>query len=119
MTQWDKITHMPYTIGIDYGTNSVRAIVVDTSNGREIGSCVVDYPSGKQGILLDPKDHNLARQSPADYVFGLEKSVKSALQEAAKVPGFSAKDVIGIGVDTTGSSPIPVDKSNVPLAFQD
>jgi L-ribulokinase len=110
---------MPYTIGIDYGTNSVRAIVVDTTNGREIGSAVVDYPSGKQGILLDPKDHNLARQHPGDYLYGLEKSVKTALEQAAKVSGFSASQVIGIGVDTTGSSPIPVDKNNVPLALSD
>ncbi|HEY7088159.1 MAG TPA: ribulokinase [Tepidisphaeraceae bacterium] len=110
---------MPFTIGIDYGTNSVRAIVVDTSNGREVGSCVVDYPSGKQGILLDPKDHNLARQHPADYLFGLERSVRGALEQAAKTSGFSAKQVIGIGVDSTGSSPIPVDKNNVPLASQD
>lgn len=108
---------MPYTIGIDYGTNSVRAIVVDVTSGDEIGSCVVDYPSGKQGILLDPKDPNLARQSPADYVFGLEKSVKTAIEQATKTSGFSAQNVIGIGVDTTGSSPIPVDKNNVPLAF--
>jgi len=109
---------MPFTLGIDYGTNSVRAIVVDTSNGREIGSCVVDYPSGKQGILLDPKDHNLARQYPGDYLIGLEKSVKTALKQAAKTKGFTAQKVIGIGVDTTGSSPIPVDKKNVPLALQ-
>jgi L-ribulokinase len=108
---------MPYTIGIDYGTNSVRAIVVDVSDGKEIGSCVVDYPSGKQGILLDPKDHNLARQSPGDYVVGLEKSVKAALKQATKTKKFSPKDVIAIGVDTTGSSPIPVDQNNVPLAL--
>jgi L-ribulokinase len=108
---------MPYTIGIDYGTNSVRAIVVDTTNGREIGSAVVDYPSGKQGILLDPRDHNLARQHPGDYLYGLEKAVKSALEQAGKTAGFSPAQVIGIGVDTTGSSPIPVDKNNVPLAL--
>src|SRR5438105_9306680 len=110
---------MPFTLGIDYGTNSVRAIVVDTSNGREIGSCVVDYPSGKQGILLDPKDHNLARQKPGDYLFGLEESVHGAIDQAKKLAGFSSQQVIGIGVDTTGSSPMPVDKNNIPLALQD
>src|SRR5262245_6856664 len=110
---------MPFTIGIDYGTNSVRAIVVDVSNGHEIGSCVIDYPSGKQGILLDPKDHNLARQNPADYLFGLEKSIREATAQATKTKGFFVPQIIGIGVDTTGSSPIPVDKNNVPLAFQD
>jgi L-ribulokinase len=110
---------MPFTIGIDYGTNSVRAIVVDCSNGREIGSCVVDYPSGKQGVLLDARDHHLARQHPGDYLSVLQKSLTGALKEAAKTAGFSASDVIGIGVDTTGSSPLPVDRHNVPLGLHD
>ncbi len=105
-----------YTIGIDYGTNSVRALVVRCSDGAELGTAIVNYPSGHQGILLDPKDHNVARQHPADYLFGLEKSVKGALAQAKKTKGFDAKKVIGLGVDTTGSSPIPVDKNNVPLA---
>lgn len=55
---------MPYTLGIDYGSNSVRALVVNVSNGRELGNCVVDYPSGKHGILLDQRDHNVARRHP-------------------------------------------------------
>ena len=42
-----------YTIGIDYGTNSVRALVVRCADGAELGSCVVDYPSGHQGVLLE------------------------------------------------------------------
>ncbi|HVT87403.1 MAG TPA: ribulokinase [Tepidisphaeraceae bacterium] len=109
---------MPFTIGIDYGTNSVRAIVADTTNGRELAGFVVNYPSGKQGILLDPNDHNLARQHPGDYLVGLEKSVRGALKQASKNKSFSPKKVIGIGVDSTGSSPIPVDKNNVPLALQ-
>lgn len=108
---------MAYTIGVDYGTNSVRALVVDTTNGREIGTCVYSYPSGHQGILLDKSDHNLARQHPGDYLLGLEKSVKEALKIASKTKGFSPSKVIGIGVDTTGSSPIPVDAKNVPLAL--
>jgi len=108
---------MPYTLGIDYGSNSVRALVVDVSNGREVGSSVIDYPSGKQGILLDPRDHHLARQHPGDYLFGLEKSVRGALEQAAKDPAFSIDLVIGIGVDSTGSSPIPVDERNRPLAL--
>jgi L-ribulokinase len=105
-----------FTLGIDYGTNSVRALVVRCKDGREFGSCVVNYPSGTQGVLLDPRDHNVARQSPADYLFGLEKSVKGALAQARKQPGFSADKIIGLGVDTTGSSPIPVDAQNRALA---
>jgi L-ribulokinase len=108
---------MSFTLGIDYGTNSVRALVVRCADGAELGTCVVDYPSGKQGILLDPKDHHLARQHPGDYLFGLENSVKGALAAAKKQRGFDAAKIIGIGVDTTGSSPIPVDRNNRPLAL--
>ena len=110
---------MSFTLGIDYGTNSVRALVVDCRDGKELGTCVVNYPTGNQGILLDPADHHLARQNPGDYLFGLEKSVLGALAEAANTPGFSGDQVIAIGVDTTGSSPIPVDAQNVPIAFQE
>ncbi len=107
-----------FTIGIDYGTNSVRALVVRTKDGAELGTGVVNYPSGHQGVLLDPNDHNLARQNPADYLLGLEKSIKLALTQAKKTKDFDARHVIGLGVDTTGSSPIPVDASNTPLALQ-
>ncbi|MSU23158.1 MAG: ribulokinase [Opitutus sp.] len=106
-----------FTLGIDYGTNSVRALVVRCADGAELGSCVVNYPSGQQGVLLDAKDHNLARQFPGDYLFGLERSVRGALTAAKKQRGFDPAKVIGLGVDTTGSSPIPVDARNRPLAL--
>jgi L-ribulokinase len=106
-----------YSIGVDYGTNSVRALIVDTSNGKEIGTNVYNYPSGKDGIILDSKDPNLARQNPADYIKGFVVSVKGALIQAKKVKGFSAANVVGIGVDTTGSTPIPVDKQGKALAL--
>jgi L-ribulokinase len=108
---------MPFTLGIDYGTNSVRALVVDVRDGRELATAVVNYPSGKDGILLDPRDHNLARQHPGDYLLGLQQSVRAALAQAAADPAFSPSDVIGIGVDSTGSSPLPVDSRNIPLAI--
>ena len=107
-----------FTIGVDYGTNSVRALVVNCASGEELGSCVVGYPSGKEGVLLDPKDHHLARQHPGDYLSSLKKSVLGALKMAKKKRGFDARRVVGIGVDTTGSSPIPVDRNNVPLGVQ-
>jgi L-ribulokinase len=106
-----------YAVGLDYGTNSVRAVVVDCEDGRSVGTFVVDYPSGEQGVLLDPKDPHLARQSPADYIQGLSASVKGALAEAAREPGFEPGRVVGIGVDTTGSTPLPVDAGNQPLAL--
>jgi L-ribulokinase len=106
-----------YTVGIDFGTNSVRAVVVDTADGRVVGTRVFDYPSGEQGVLLDPKQPHLARQNPADYVAGLRVSVGDALKAADTEPGFSRDRVIGIGVDTTGSTPLPVDARAKPLAI--
>ncbi len=106
-----------FTLGIDFGTNSVRALIVRCSDGREFGSSVASYPSGNQGILLDRRDANLARQHPADYLVGLQRSVRAALAQAKKKRGFTPAGIVGIGVDTTGSSPIPVDRANVPLAL--
>jgi L-ribulokinase len=106
-----------FTIGIDFGTNSVRAVVVDTTDGHVVGSRVFDYPSGDQGVLLDPKQPHLARQNPADYVEGLRVSVRDALSAADAGSGFSRDRVIGIGVDTTGSTPLPVDAHARPLAM--
>jgi len=107
-----------FALGIDYGTNSVRALIVNTSNGKEIGTCVYNYPSGKDGILLDPRDPHLARQNPKDYIKGLVNSVKGALKEAKKVKNFSPDKIIGIGVDTTGSTPLPVDENGTPLGLK-
>ncbi|MBL9188518.1 MAG: ribulokinase [Opitutaceae bacterium] len=107
-----------FTLGLDYGTNSVRALIVRCADGAEFGSAVFNYPSGHQGVLLDPRDHHLARQHPGDHLAGLEQAVRGALAIARKRRGFSADKIVGLGVDTTGSSPIPVDARNVPLALQ-
>src|SRR3954463_1909013 len=106
-----------FTIGIDYGTNSVRAVVVDTANGRTVGAKVFDYPSGDQGVLLDPKQPHLARQNPEDYIEGLRVAVAGALKEADADGSFARDRVIGVGVDTTGSTPLPVDAKARPLAI--
>jgi L-ribulokinase len=107
-----------YSLGIDYGTNSCRSLIIDLDNGAEVGSTVFNYPSGEMGILLDPKDPHVARQNPQDYLDGLEAVVRGALQQAqANVPGFDAAQVIGIGIDTTGSTPIPVNREGTPLGL--
>ena len=107
-----------YTLGLDFGTNSVRTIVVDCTNGFTVGESVFNYPSGHQGVILDEKDHNLARQDPADYIKGLEVSILEAIKKAKDEEKlFSAYRIVGIGVDTTGSTPLPVDKHNRPLAL--
>src|SRR5208283_4305909 len=98
-----------YTIGLDYGTNSVRALIVDTANGREVGTAVWHYQHGDAGVILS-RDPNLARQHPADYLKGAEMAVQKALSNAKKnVRGFKADQVVGVGVDTTGSTPLPAD----------
>jgi L-ribulokinase len=106
-----------YSIGLDYGTNSVRALLVDVTDGREVAAATWNYGHGRQGVILSA-DPNLARQHPADYVTGAEISIKNVLASAKRaVRGFKPAQVIGLGVDTTGSTPIPVDDCGHPLAL--
>ncbi len=107
-----------FSLGVDYGTNSVRALIVDAATGQEAGTHVYDYPSGAAGILLDRKDPNLARQNPADYIEGFYQAVRGALRAAGKTRSFAPAKIVGIGIDTTGSTPLPVDRRGVPLAMQ-
>lgn len=106
-----------YTLGFDFGTNSVRAVVVDCADGSTPATRVVDYPSGDHGVLLDDRDPHVARQNPADYIDGLREAARGVLEDADGEPGFSRERLIGIGVDTTGSTPIPVDANARPLAL--
>jgi len=104
---------MSYTIGVDYGTDSVRALVVDTRTGREIGTHVFDYPRWKGGKFCDPA-RNRFRQHPLDYLEGLEVAIVGALEQCE--PGVAEK-VVGISVDTTGSTPVAVNRQGTPLAL--
>lgn len=108
-----------FTIGLDYGTRSVRALVVDVQTGEEMGTGVFEYPSGADGVYIDPETPNLARQNPQDYLDGLEASIQTALRDARSNERFDAVHVIGLGIDTTGSTPIPVDASGRPLALNE
>jgi L-ribulokinase len=95
----------------------VRTLVVNVANGREVATHVWEYEHGEAGVVLS-RDPNLARQHPADYVKGTEVTITKALAEAKKtVRGFKPAQVVGIGVDTTGSTPLPVDETGAPLAF--
>jgi L-ribulokinase len=106
-----------YSIGLDFGTNSVRALIVNVANGKEVGTAVWEYAHGTHGVILS-RDPNLARQHPADYLTGAETTIKKALAQAKRaVRGFQPKQVVGIGVDTTGSTPLPVDANGRALAF--
>ena len=107
-----------YAIGVDYGTNSCRALIVDVRDGREIGTAVFDYSTGDKGVILDARDALLARQSPRDYIDGFVASVRDAIADASRNRSFRPDRVVGIGIDTTGSTPLPVDEEGVPLAFR-
>jgi L-ribulokinase len=103
-----------YVIGIDYGTDSVRSVVVDTTNGKIEGTSVFEYPRWKKGLFCDPAI-NQFRQHPLDYIEGLEQSVKGAI--SGLTPEI-VKNISGITVDTTGSTPVAVDKEGTPLSMK-
>jgi L-ribulokinase len=102
-----------YTIGVDFGTDSVRALVVDCANGDEIASSVFVYPRWAAGEFCDAASSRF-RQHPLDYLEGLEASIRGALEAA---PRGTAEAVRGISVDTTGSTPCPADEAGRPLAL--
>ena len=103
-----------YVIGIDYGTDSVRSVVVDTTSGKIEGTSVFEYPRWKRGLFCDPAI-NQFRQHPLDYIEGLEQSVKGAI--SGLTPDI-VKNIAGITVDTTGSTPVAVDKDGTPLSMK-
>lgn len=102
-----------YVIGVDYGTDSVRSIIVNAANGNEIAASVFYYPRWKQGLYCDA-GINQFRQHPLDYVEGLEQTIKNCLQQAGPEVALNIK---AISVDTTGSSPVAVDETGIPLAL--
>jgi L-ribulokinase len=102
-----------YVIGVDYGTDSVRSMIVDAQNGNEICSSFYLYPRWRDGLFCNP-NKNQFRQHPLDHIEGLEHSIRKCLQEAG---GQVRKNIKGITIDTTGSTPVAVDKSGTPLAL--
>ncbi|MFZ9661290.1 MAG: ribulokinase [Chitinophagaceae bacterium] len=107
------IVEKSYVIGVDYGTDSVRAIIVDTENGSEVVSSVFQYPRWKQQLYCDAKT-NRFRQHPLDYVEGLEYTIKDCV---AKVGPEITSSIKALSVDTTGSTPVATDASGTPLAL--
>ena len=103
-----------YVIGLDYGTDSVRSVIVDTINGVTVGTSVFEFPRWKKGLYCDPSS-NRFRQHPLDYTEGMEYVIKEALKGLSRdVIG----NIVGITVDTTGSTPVAVDKDGVPLSLK-
>ena len=104
-----------YVIGLDYGTDSVRSLIVNASNGQEVSGAVFYYPRWKQGLYCDPAK-NQFRQHPEDYLEGLEYTIREALKQA---PAGVAENIAAISVDTTGSTPVAVDEKGIPLSLTD
>ncbi len=104
---------MKYVIGLDYGTDSARAIVVNAETGEELASSVKYYPRWKAGKYCDPIV-NQYRQHPQDYIDVLEFTVNDAL---SRCPDGTAENVVGIAFDTTGSTPVFTDKNGTPLSL--
>jgi len=108
-----------YVIGVDYGSDSVRSVLVNALTGQEVAASVFYYPRWKKGLYCNAAA-NQFRQHPLDYVEGLEATIKDCIAQAG---AQIAAHVKGISVDTTGSTPVAVDASGTPLAllpqFQD
>ena len=102
-----------FVIGVDYGTDSVRSIIVNAANGEEIASSVFYYPRWKDGLFCIAAE-NQFRQHPKDYVEGLEQTIKECLSKAGTTVSENIK---AISIDTTGSSPVAVDETGTPLAL--
>jgi L-ribulokinase len=105
---------MKYTIGLDYGTDSLRTMLVNAITGKEEASAVMHYPRWKEGKYCDPLK-NQFRQHPLDYMEVLEKTIREVI---SKVPAEVANNVVAISVDTTGSTPVAVDASGTPLSLK-
>ena len=103
-----------YVIGVDYGTDSVRSIVVNAATGQELASSVFFYPRWKNQLYCNASE-NQFRQHPLDYLEGLETTIKDCIQQ---IGPDCAKNIKGIGVDTTGSTPVAVDATGTPLALR-
>ena len=102
-----------YVIGVDYGTDSVRSVIVDASNGEEITSSVFYYPRWKAGMYCNAAE-NQFRQHPQDYIDGIEFTIRSCIANAGTLV---AKNIKAISVDTTGSTPVAVNANGTPLAL--
>jgi len=103
----------PCVIGVDFGTDSVRSLIVNAATGEEITTAVRPFTRWKEGRFCNPAE-NRFRQHPLDHIEGLESAVRESLTQAP--PGIAGM-IRGISVDTTGSTPGPVDRNGVSLAL--
>jgi L-ribulokinase len=102
-----------FVIGVDYGTDSVRSIIVNTETGQEVASSVFYYPRWKDGLYCN-SSINQFRQHPLDYIEGLEQTIQQCLRQAGETV---TKNIVAISVDTTGSTPVAVNEFGIPLSL--
>src|SRR5215831_13921480 len=112
-TNFCRMKKDQFVIGVDYGTDSVRSIIVNASNGEEVASSVFYYPRWRDGLYCDASI-NQFRQHPLDYIEGLEQTIKQCLQRSGE---NIAANIKAISVDTTGSTPVAVNEHGVPLSL--
>ncbi|MBM3701107.1 MAG: ribulokinase [Actinobacteria bacterium] len=110
-----KKSFSKYVIGLDFGTDSVRALIVDVENGREIATHVSNYKRWSSGKYQDPAK-NMFRHHPLDYIEAMQDVIIQSIKQA---PEGLAQNIIGIGVDTTGSTPAPVDIEGTVLSLKE
>ncbi|BDD11006.1 ribulokinase [Fulvitalea axinellae] len=104
-----------YAIGVDFGSTTARALLLDISEGTELFVATKEYP---KGVIASSADPHLARQDPDDYLLCLE-TVLGEIAKKAKAEGIDLNNIVGIGTATTGSTPIPVDENLAPLSRQE
>ena len=102
-----------YVFGVDFGTDSVRSLLVNALNGEEIATSVFYYPRWKNQLFCHP-GLNQFRQHPLDYLEGLTYTIKACLQGLSEE---IIQNIKGISIDTTGSTPVAVDESGTPLSL--
>ena len=109
-----------YSLGLDFGSTAVRALIIDLDKGIELSSFSTDYPCGTMGVCLDPEDPRLARQDPEAYISAMTESIRKAVALAKETDNsFSAEKLAGIGVDATSATIIPVTENMQLLSRQE
>lgn len=106
-----------FSIGLDFGTASVRALVLNAMTGEIVCSTSADYPSGNKGVIYSDSNPHIARQEPQDYYVAMEQVIKQVIEKGRR-EGVTADKIKGIGIAATGSTPLPVDEKLQPLSFR-
>ena len=103
-----------FVIGLDFGTDSARSLIVDVESGSEVATSVSNFKRWGQGMYQDASK-NMFRHHPLDYIESMEEVIKDSI---GQLPADDSKNIIGICIDTTGSTPAPVDRNRTVLSLK-